>query len=191
MPSKTNTTAALANARRGDAVAAGRLVQSIYDQLRALAEAYLRNERRDHTLEPAALVHEAYLRLIDQAETDWNDRSHFLALSAEMMRRVLVDHARRRLAVKRGGERQRVTLSGIAEPAGSQNIEVLALEDALGRLHALDPRQAKIVELRFYGGLTNKEVASQLGLSESTVEKQWRFTKAWLLRELAASPESE
>ena len=167
-----------------DPGAANRLMPLVYDQLRELAQRYLARERADHTLQPTALVHEAYLKLVNQSRVDWNGRTHFFAIGAQMMRRILVDHARTAQRQKRGGGRQRVTLEeGLV--ADRQDEDILALNDALERLETLDTRQAKIVELRFFGGLTVAEVARELGLSKRTIENEWTMVRAWLRRELS------
>jgi RNA polymerase sigma factor (TIGR02999 family) len=156
----------------------------VYDELRRLAASYLRAERPDHTLQPTALVHEAYLRLVDQT-TDWRNRAHFFGIAAQMMRRILVDHARRRQASKRDPERLRVT-AGVAEVAASRNDapDLLALDSALDALEHLDPRQAKIVELRFFAGLSVEETAEVANVSTATVKREWRTARAWLRREI-------
>ncbi len=169
--------------------AAEELMAAVYDELRGLARGYLKRERSDHTLQPTALVHEAYLRLVDQDKVSWRGRSHFFAVGARMMRRLLVDHARRRGRVKRGGHWLRVTLShGVAPRLGRDfdHEELLALDLALDKLAGLDPRQAKIVELRFFAGREVAEVAEALGVSKRTVEGHWTHARAWLKRELAA-----
>jgi RNA polymerase sigma factor (TIGR02999 family) len=152
----------------------------VYDELRRLARLYLARERSDHTLQPTALVHEAYLRLVDQRQVDWTNRAQFVGMAAVMMRRVLVNHARDRAADKRGGEAVKVSLSladGIDESAP---VDVIALHEALDALEAIDVRKSRIVELKFFGGLTIAEVAETLQLSATTVEREWRFSRAWL-----------
>jgi RNA polymerase sigma factor (TIGR02999 family) len=164
------------------------LLPQVYDRLRRLASTYLQGERADHTLSATAVVHEAYLRLADQRSVAWQGRTHFFAVGARMMRRVLVDYARTRKRSKRGGAWLRVTLDGQAELAWSSGQlepeEILGLDAALGRLEELDPRQARVVELRFFAGLGVDEVASVLGVSRRTVEGEWTHAKAWLRREL-------
>ncbi len=181
--------------RRLDAEpAAEKLMATVYDELRGLARGYLKRERSDHTLQPTALVHEAYLRLADQDRVRWRGRSHFFAVGARMMRRLLVDHARARRRVKRGGEWLRVTLGqGVGSLLGREldRDQLLALDLALQRLADLDARQARIVELRFFAGLEVAEVAEVLGVSKRTVEGHWTHARAWLKRELAAGSESE
>jgi RNA polymerase sigma factor (TIGR02999 family) len=155
----------------------------VYEELHRLASSYLARERPDHTLQPTALVHEAYLRLVPQRGVDWGNRAQFLGVAAGMMRRILVNHARDRAAGKRGGGRRRVSLSHVELPAAggeAPDIDLIVLEDALVRLAALDERKAKVVELRFFGGLTMSEVAEVLGISLATVEREWSFSRAWL-----------
>ena len=169
------------------------LMAAVYDELRRLARGYLRRERQGHTLEPTALVHEAYLRLVDQTRVDWQGRTHFFAVGAQMMRRLLVDHARRHDRKKRGGDFRQVTLGEAAAPLFGQSLgrdELLALEGALDKLAALDERQARIVELRFFAGLTVDEAAAALGVSKRTVEADWTHARAWLRRELSAAGET-
>jgi len=175
---------------RGDgdgAEIAARLAPLVYDQLRALARSYLSGERPGHTLEPTALAHEAYLRLVEQDGVDWKGRTHFLAVAAIQMRRILVDHARRIAAAKRGGQAQRVTLSDSLVRAPELSTEFLDLDGALTRLAADHPRQATVAELRLFSGLMVKETAYHLGVSERTVKGDWRFARAWLLKELEAA----
>jgi RNA polymerase sigma factor (TIGR02999 family) len=162
-----------------------RLVPLVYDELRRMARAYLAGERPDHTLEPTALVHETYLRLVDQKAMAWEDRRHFFAIAATTMRRILVDHARALRREKRGGDRPRVSLDAIGElPAADRAAEVVAIDEALERLATEDRLKASVVELRFFAGLTNDETAAVLGLSEPTVRRHWRTAKLWLHREL-------
>jgi RNA polymerase sigma factor (TIGR02999 family) len=173
-------------ARQGDRQAAARLLPLVYDQLRRVAARFLDAERAGHTLQPTALVHEAYLKLIDQSRADWQGRTHFIAVAAEAMRRILVDHARARLAQKRGGgAHQRVTLHDALSIVVAPEIDVLALDAALTRLASLNERHARIVELRFFGGLTVPEVAASLGIAPTTVEKSWAVSRAWLRAELS------
>ncbi len=168
--------------------AAEELLDAVYDELRRLARGYLRRERSDHTLEPTALVHEAYLRLADQDRVAWRGRTHFFAVGAKMMRRLLVDHARRRGRVKRGGEWHRVTLDHAVTPLLGKELdrdEVLALDLAIEKRGRLDERQGRIGELRFFAGLDVAEVAEVLGVSKRTVEGNWTHARAWLKRELS------
>jgi RNA polymerase sigma factor (TIGR02999 family) len=165
------------------------LLPLVYDELRRLASRYLRHESRDHTLQPTALVHEAYLRLIDQRKVRWHNRAHFYGIAAQIMRRILVDHARARRAEKRGAGWERVPLIEDQLPAGAGDVDVLALDEALGRLAAFDPQQERIVELRYFGGLTIDEVAEVVGLSAATVVREWTIAKAWLRAELFGGPQ--
>ncbi len=171
--------------RMGDDSAAARLFPVVYAELRYLAVACLRGQRSSHTLQPTALVHEAYLKLVDQNEAAWNDRAHFCAVAARAMRQVLIDHARGRSAAKRGGGWRRVTLEAATDGAGASPLDLLALDEALDQLGAVDERQARIVELRFFAGLTIDEVAEVLDLSPRTVDLDWKMAKAWLSRALA------
>lgn len=167
---------------------AERLMPLVYDELRRLARGFMARENRDHTLEPTALVHEAFLRLVDQSRVNWKGRTHFRAVGARMMRRILIDHARRRDGLKRGGDLQRVTLgdSLLSPPDPDVDLpELLALNDALDELARLDKRQSRVVELRFFGGLTTEEIAETLGISERTVGNDWKHGRAWLKRELS------
>ncbi len=161
-------------------------LNSVYNELRRLASYQLRAERRGHTLQATALVHEAYLRLAGQEGGQWQDKRHFIAVAAEMMRRVLVDHARARQRVKRGSGLANVSLSEAVELADGRNVEVLDLDRALIRLAEVDPRKARLVELRYFGGLTMEESAELLGASVPTLERDWRFSRAFLRRELDA-----
>jgi RNA polymerase sigma-70 factor, ECF subfamily len=172
----------LEQSARGEPAALAGLTAVVYDELRQLAAAYLRHERAGHSLQPTALVHEAFLKLMNVDSLRAKDRKHFFALAATMMRRVLVEHARARNAAKRGGHAGRVSLSGIE--ASDPDLEVVALDEALRRLAALDERQARIVELRFFGGLNVEEVAESLNVSKRTVEGDWTLARAWLHREL-------
>jgi RNA polymerase sigma factor (TIGR02999 family) len=172
--------------RQGDAKAQERLMALVYDDLRRRAAAYLRRERGGHTLQPTALVHEAYLRLLEQDRVVWQNRAHFLAIAASMMRRVLVDHGRRQKARKRGGAGTRVTLDEGFSPVAPRGLDLLALDEALVELAALDEQQARIVELRAFGGLSVEETAEAIGMSPATVKRHWAFALAWLQRRLRA-----
>jgi RNA polymerase sigma-70 factor (ECF subfamily) len=165
-----------------DRGALDQMLPAVYSELRRLAAHYLSQEPVGHTLQPTALVHEAYLRLIDQRQADWRNRAQFLGLAAGMMRRILVNHARDRRARKRGGGggAERISLSLIEAPSGRPDVELIALEDALERLAALDARKSRVVELKFYGGLTVEEIAEVLQVSRATVEREWSFARAWL-----------
>lgn len=169
----------------GDREAAADLLPLVYDELRRLASIYLSRERQDHTLQPTALVHEAYLRLIDQTRVEWQNRAHFFGVAAEMMRRILIDHAKRTKASKRGGFAEKLALDEAVAFSEDQEVDLLALDDALSDLARLDPRQSRIVELRFFGGLTLEETAEVTKLSRATVEREWVMAKAWLYSQLA------
>lgn len=170
---------------RGDRGDLDRLLPRVYEELRGLAAAQLSRERSDHTLQPTALVHEAYLRLIEQRSVDWRNRAQFFGLAAEMMRRILVNHARDRAAQKRGGGLERVTLGAARDLVGRDEVDLSDLNDALERLAAHDPRKARGVELRFFAGMTTPEIAEVMQVSEATVERDWRFARAWLFDALA------
>jgi RNA polymerase sigma-70 factor (ECF subfamily) len=171
----------LSNGRRE---ATDELLPLVYAELRDLAARLLRHERPDHTLQPTALVHEAYLRLVDQRVGTWENRAHFLGIAAQAMRRILVDHARRRATAKRRGAR--VTLDEELSPATGPSVDLLEIDAALERLAALDERQARVVEFRFFGGLNVEETAAALGIGTATVKRDWTLARAWLHRELAA-----
>lgn len=160
------------------------LVGRVYDELRAIAAAHLRGEGRNHTLEPTAIVHEAFIRLAEMTRLAWRDERHFAIAAAGAIRRVLVDHARARNARKRGRGWRQVTLCGLEDVSGTDALDALALDEALERLHSLDPRKARVVELRYFGGLTIEETAQALGVGTTTVEDDWAFARAWLRREL-------
>jgi RNA polymerase sigma factor (TIGR02999 family) len=184
LPTEPDLTALLRDASRGDRMALDRLMPVVYAELRKLAGSYLREERPNHTLQPTALVHEAYLRLTSQREVAWQNRAHFFGIAAQMMRRILVDHARKRQAAKRDAAAWRVST---AEFDASENApELLALDRALEELQQIDPQQAKIVELRFFAGLTVEETAEVTGISPRTVKREWRTAKAWLRSEMEA-----
>ena len=184
MPSRADITALLDDWSRGNQRALDQLLPVVYDELRGIARRQLRRERVGHTLQPTALVHEAYLRLVDQRHVDWRSRAHFFGVAAQVMRRILVDNARRRNADKRGERVNRVSIDQAAETAGADEISVLALDHALGRLETVDRDLAQIVELRAFGGLTIEEAAHVLKVSASTAKRDWRTAKAWLTREL-------
>lgn len=168
----------------GDRDAPARLMPLVYDELRRLADHYLRHERADHTLQPTALVHEAYLKLIDQTRVDWQNRAHFFGVAAQSMRRILVDHARRHQSEKRGGFRQKLTLDEAVDYSRTRDVDLVKLDDALTALAKFDARQSRIVELRFFGGLTIEETAEAIGISPATVKVDWSMAKAWLRREI-------
>ncbi len=184
MESPGDITLLLAGLRAGDRSAESRLMPLVYNELRRVARRYLRSERPDHTLQPTALVHEVYLRLVGQHEVAWQNRAHFFGVAAQLMRRILVDHARARQAEKRGGHQQKVPLNEVLEYAADKSAELVALDGALDRLAKRDPRQARIVELRFFAGLTEKEAAEVLGISVRTVKRDWGVARAWLYREI-------
>ncbi len=152
----------------------------LYEELRSLAQAYLARERPDHTLQPTALVHEAYIRLLGKEGLHYRGRAQFFSLMSKVMRQVLVDHGKARRAAKRGGGHSRVVLDDVVSLFGAPSIDIVALDEALSKLDQLDPQQGRIVELRFFGGLTIKEIADLLGVSQSTVERDWRLARAWL-----------
>jgi RNA polymerase sigma factor (TIGR02999 family) len=174
----------------GSSAALERLMPLVYGELRALASRYLSAERRDHTLQTTALVHEAYLRLSGQRAVDWQGRAHFFGIAARLMRRILVDHARRDRRAKRGGGAVHLDLEGIepAAPAPVGRVDAYALDRALARLEALDPQQGRVVELRFFGGMTVEEAAEVMGISPATVKREWAVARAWLYRELEGPP---
>ena len=179
-----NVTRLLGQIRQGDREAESALLDLVYAELRRLAHRFIIRERGPNTLETTGLVHEAYLRLAGAAEIDWQSRTHFFAVAARVMRRILVDAARQRRAEKRGGQQERVTLDERVMGNGLAPEEMLALDSALDRLASMDPRQAQIVELRFFGGLTEEEIASQLQISTRTVKRDWSVARAWLHGEL-------
>jgi RNA polymerase sigma-70 factor (ECF subfamily) len=170
--------------RAGEQGALDRLLPLVYDELHRIAARYARRERLDHTLQPTALVNEAYLRLADRGDKDWKNRAHFLGVAAQTMRHILVDYARARQAGKRGGHLARVTLVDALAAAPERDVDLLALDAALGRLASLDPPLARLVELRYFGGLTIRETAEVLRVSPKTVEREWDAAKRWLRREL-------
>ena len=169
---------------RGDLDAQNKLLPLVYDDLRRRAAAYLRHERADHTLQPTALIHEAYLRLVDQQQVTWQNRAQFFGLAAQMMRRILIDHARARRSAKRPAAAVKVTLDEYIGQVNPVDCDVLLLNQALDELASFDPEQAKIVELRYFGGLAENEVAQVLGVSRSTVTREWQTARAWLFRRI-------
>lgn len=175
----------------GDEKAIDRLVPAVHDRLRRLAARFLQDERPDHTLQTQALVNEAYLRLIDQDQVDWRDRAHFFAIAGRMMRRILVDHARRRGYVKHGGQARRVSPEELERMTVDRAPELVALDDALKALATRDRQLAQLVELRYFGGLTKEEIAEVLGISSATVTRRWRIAKAWLYRYLVQGERDE
>ncbi|MEE9253750.1 MAG: sigma-70 family RNA polymerase sigma factor [Pseudomonadales bacterium] len=184
-----DATQLLARVTDGDRAAVDHLLPAVYDELRARAGALMASERPDHTLSATALVHEAYLKLIDQRAARWQDRAHFCAVAAQAMRRILVDHARTRKRVKRGAGR-RVSLDTELFIAFEQTTDLLALDDAMNTLAAVNEQASRVVELRYFGGLTIEQTAIVLGVSDSTVEREWRYARAWLYRVLGEAGDS-
>ncbi|HEY8561719.1 MAG TPA: sigma-70 family RNA polymerase sigma factor [Pyrinomonadaceae bacterium] len=184
MAEKREFTQLLKHAQNGDRESLDRLLPLIYDELRRVAANQLQRERADHTLQATALVHEAYLRLLEQREVDWQNRAHFFSIAAEMMRRILVNYAVQRGAQKRGDGAARIALEDAASFSDEKDFDLVSLDDALRRLAAYDETQARIVELRFFGGLTIEETAEVLDISDSTVKREWRMAKAWLKAKL-------
>jgi len=171
--------------RAGDEGAADRLVPLIYDELHQLAARFLRGERKGHTLQTTALVHEAYLRLVDQQQAAWTDRTHFMAVAATLIRRILIDHARHANAERRGGGKRPASLDAVGDPVAVEDPDtLLAIDEALVRLASLDARKARVVELRFFGGLTVDQTATVLSVSPATVDRDWHMARAWLYREV-------
>ena len=181
--SRNDVTILLTKVTKGNEDAVAQLIPLVYDEMRRLAGRYMRRERTNHTLQATALVHEAYLRLVQQ-RSDWRSRAHFFGVAAQVMRRILIDHARGHLRIKHGGQREAIPLEeGMVFPE-SKSEELLAVDEALDRLAKLDPRQSKIVEMRFFGGLTVEETAEALGISPITVKRDWNLARAWLYGEL-------
>lgn len=170
----------------GDESALDQLLPLVHDTLHRLAHRYVNRERRGHTLQTTALVNEAFLRLVGQQDAGWENRAHFFAVSAQVMRHILVDYARQRASGKRGGPIRHVTLDGEAIVSPERSAELVALDDALAELEKVNPRGSRIVELRYFGGMNNREAAEVLRISETTVERDWRLARAWLYRELQA-----
>jgi RNA polymerase sigma factor (TIGR02999 family) len=185
MPPPENITQLLVDWSHGDQKALDKLMPLVYSELRRLAGNYLRRERQDHTLQPTALVNEAYLKLIDQRKAKWQNRAQFFGVSAQLMRRILVDHARERHASKRGGlDQQRLSITSAEKLVQQPEVDLLALHEALEELATLDSQQERIVELRFFGGLSIEETAEVLGIGHATVERDWKMARAWLRRKL-------
>jgi RNA polymerase sigma factor (TIGR02999 family) len=180
----SEVTALLAAVESGDDAAMNQLVPLLYEELRRLAKRHMAGQRQGHTLQTADLVNEAYLKLVNAKGTGWKNRVHFFAVASRAMRSVLVDYARRRAYAKRGGNPVRVSLSEADQISDQRTAEVVAVDEALGRLAALDPRKAEIVELRYFGGLSIEEIAVLLDLSSRTIKREWRWARAWLYREL-------
>jgi RNA polymerase sigma factor (TIGR02999 family) len=186
-PSPSTITRLLRQWGRGDADAGERLLPLVYAELRRRAQRYLRRERREHTLDPTALVHETYLRLVDQKQADWRNRAQFYGVAAVLMRRVLIDHARSHHARKRGGSLYRVPLDEGLAGRAPRDVDLMDLDQALVDLAARDARQARIVELRFFGGLSIEEAAEVIGVSPATAKRDWTMARAWLYRRVAAA----
>mgnify|MGYP003871718117 CR=1 FL=1 len=184
MSTHQDITQLLLRATDGEQRAVDVLLPAVYDELRQIADRCLRRERADHTLQTTALVHEAYLKLIDQRQVHWQNRAHFFAIAAQAMRRILVNHAKGVNRLKRGGNRDRVPLDDAVAFTPDQDIDLVALDEAMQRLAAFDPRKSKLVELRFFGGMSVEESAEVLGIAPATVKRDWNFAKAWLLREI-------
>jgi RNA polymerase sigma factor (TIGR02999 family) len=187
MTSSRNITELLVAWSDGDRAALDELMPLVYDELRGLASAYLARERPGHTLQTTALVHEAYLKLVDQRRVQWQNRAHFFGIAAQMMRRILVSHARAHRAEKRGRGAQPLSLDEVPELSAKPKVDLVALDDALDRLTEIDPRQGRVVELRFFGGLSIDEAGEVLSLSPATVGREWTMAKAWLYKELGGS----
>jgi RNA polymerase sigma factor (TIGR02999 family) len=171
-------------ARQGDEQALARLLPVVYDELRRLAASYLRRERPGHTLQPTALVHDAYIRLCQNSQLSWQNRAHFFGIAARSMRQILIEKARAHRAVKRGGDQVRVTFSGDLHAPVPESLDLEAINDALTRLEALDPNLARVVEIRFFGGLSIDDAAEALSVSPATIKRRWTLAKDWLAREL-------
>lgn len=186
-PAATEVTQILLHWRAGETDAAARLMPLVYEELRRLARDYLRRERGDHTLQPTALVHEAYLRLVDDSRVNWQNRAHFYGIAAKLMRRILVDHARARNAIKRGGLAEKVPLDEARDLPPEATNDLVALDGALQDLAKTYPRKSEVVELKFFGGLEANEIAEVLQVSPKTVLRDWQFAKLWLCRELAGA----
>jgi RNA polymerase sigma factor (TIGR02999 family) len=182
--SQIGVTELLVDWSKGDQEALNKLIPLVYDELHKLASRYLRRERPDHTLQTTALVHEAYLKLVDQRDANWQNRVQFFAVASQLMRRILVDYARRHRASKRGGSYYKITLDEALVSSGDKDAELLALDEALDRLAAIDPRQSRVAELRIFGGLTLEETARALDISPRTVRREWSMAKAWLRKEI-------
>ncbi|MBI1748883.1 MAG: sigma-70 family RNA polymerase sigma factor [Acidobacteria bacterium] len=182
--SPKDVTQMLADSCRGHPEALANLLPLVYNELRRLARRYLRDERSGHTLQATALVHEVYLRLIGQTDLHWQNRAHFFGLAAQAMRRILIEHARHQRAAKRGGPHRSLFLNDAVDGSGKREVDLLVLDEALNRLATFDSQKGRIVELRFFGGLTIQETAHVLGVSTPTVERGWQMAKLWLHREL-------
>lgn len=184
---KGDITELLRDWRNGDKAAMDRLLPVVYDELRRLAASFFRRERLNHTLQPTALVHEAYLHLVNQSRVGWENRAHFFGAAAQLMRRILVDHARSHNAAKRGGGEIRVSLADDMALVEQRELDLIALDTALDELAALDAQQARTVEMRFFGGLSIEETAAVLDVSPATIKREWNTAKAWLYRRMRRS----
>jgi RNA polymerase sigma factor (TIGR02999 family) len=182
--SSTDVTQLLISWGKGDKQALDKLMPLVYGELHRIASRYLRRERKGHTLQTTALINEAFLRVVDQNSVNWQNRAQFFGVAAQMMRRILVDHARSHLYAKRGGGAQKLTLDEAIAMPQERDFELVALDDALTTLAAIDPQQSRIIELRFFGGLTIEETADVLGISPATVKRDWNMAKAWLYGEI-------
>ncbi len=180
MSDSKSVTELLIDLSNGESRAADEFLPIVYDELKRIARYYMSRERASHTLQATALVHETYLKLIDQRKVDWQNLAHFFGLASEIMRRILVNHARDRKTDKRGGKLQQVSLSVAADAFQQKDLDILVLNDALEELAKFDERKARIVELKFFGGLTTKEICEVLNISDATVEREWSFSRAWL-----------
>lgn len=183
-PARHQITELLAEWREGNQSALDELYPLVYDELHRLARRYMSRERKDHTLQTTALINEAYVRMVDQKNVNWANRSHFFAISAQIMRRILIDHARRHGYAKRGGGAQQVSLEEVAAIVPDQGRELVRLDEALKTLAERDPRRSQVVELRYFGGLNNEEIAGVLHVSENTVTRDWNMARAWLYQQL-------
>jgi RNA polymerase sigma factor (TIGR02999 family) len=190
-PSEADVTQLLIQVTDGDDAAVNRLLPLVYNELRRLAASYLQRERAGHTLQATALVHEAWMRLVDQSRVEWQNRAHFFGVAAQMMRRILVDHARAHVAGKRGGGVAHVSLDNSLEISSERHAELIAIDEALKALAEFDAVKSKIVELRFFGGLSVEEVAAVLNSSTATVNRHWRMARAWLYTHISGAPAPE
>jgi RNA polymerase sigma factor (TIGR02999 family) len=185
MSSQPNITELLVGYQGGDKEALDQLMPIVYDELRRQAARYLRREQAGHTLQTTALIHEAYVRLVDQRNVQWQNRAHFFGIAAQLMRRILVDHARTKKRVKRGGSKVQVSLADATVATTGPDLDIVALDEALERLEKLDQQQSRVVELRYFSGLTVEETAEVMGISTATVKREWSVARAWLHRELS------
>lgn len=184
MVEKTDITLLLDRLWNGDSAASEAIIPLLYVELRAIAARCLKSERPGHTLQPTALVHEAFLKLVDQKDADYRSRGHFMAIAAMVMRRILVSHAEKRAAAKRGGGAARIPLDDELGAGGERSIDLIALDEAMNKLAQLDPRKAKVVEQRFFAGIEMSHIAENLGVSLATVKRDWEYARTWLMREI-------